>query len=251
MIRTPLRRIALALVAAPLVLGLAACNKDKAGETPSGEPIAKIAAPAGKAWGDVVTRTPEGGYLMGNPNAPIKLVEFGSLTCSHCAEFADKSHGPLRDTFVASGRVSYEFRNFVRDPIDIASAMLARCGSPESFFPLTDQLFAAQNATFDAWNKLGQAGQTAVMNQPDAKRFIAIAEGAGLTEFVSSRGIAKDQANACLADVKTAQALATSTQKQGEEFDIQGTPTFLINGAKFDGNTWEAVKARLEQLGAR
>jgi protein-disulfide isomerase len=251
MIRPPLRRIVLALVTAPLALGLAACNKDKDASAPSGEPIAKIAAPANRAWSDVVAKTEEGGYRMGNPDAPIKLVEYGSLTCSHCAEFADKGAGVLRDTFVASGRVSYEFRNFVRDPIDITSAMLARCGQPEGFFALTDQLFANQPAMFDKWNAAGQAGQTAVMNQPDAKRFIAIGEAAGLTEFVSSRGIAKDQANTCLANVKEAQDLADKTQKQGEEYDISGTPTFLINGAKFDGNTWEAVKARLEQLGAR
>ena len=252
MTRIPLRRIALALVAAPLALGLAACGKEADGAAAqSGEPIAKIAAPAGKAWSDVIAKTEQGGYRMGNPEAPIKLVEYGSLTCSHCAEFADKAQAALRDTFVASGRVSFEFRNFVRDPIDITGAMLARCGAPESFFALTDQIFANQPAIFDKWNALGQAGQTAVMNQPDAKRFIAIGESTGLTEFVSSRGIAKDQANACLADVKEAQNLAALAQKQGEEFDITGTPTFVINGAKFEGNTWEEVKARLEQLGAR
>lgn len=241
------------VVALTLALSLTACGKEKSdGAAPSGEPIARIAAPAGKAWADTVVKTPEGGYRMGNPDAPIKLVEYGSLTCSHCAEFADKSAAALRDNFVASGRVSFEFRNFVRDPIDITGAMLSRCGQPEGFFALTDQIFANQPAIFDKWNALGQARQTAVMNQPDAKRFIAIGEGAGLTEFVSSRGIAKDQANACLADVKEAQALAERAQKQGEEFDITGTPTFLINGAKFDGeSTWEAVKARLEQLGAR
>lgn len=250
MTRPSLRHLVLALVAAPVVLGLAACGK-KEGEPPHGEPIAKIAAPAGKSWSEIVAKTEEGGYRMGNPNAPIKLVEFGSLTCSHCAEFAEKGAAALRDNFVASGRVSYEFRNFVRDPIDITSAMLVRCGPPEGFFALTDQVFANQAQTFDKWNKLGQAGQTAVMNQPDAKRFIAIGEGAGLTEFVSSRGIARDQANACLANVAEAQALADRTQKAGEEFEISGTPTFLINGAKVEANTWEQIKVRLEQLGAR
>jgi len=247
---TRIRTIALAFAVAPLALGLAACGK-KEGEIPSGAPIAKIAAPADKPWADTVVKTEEGGYLMGNPNAPIKLVEYGSLTCSHCAEFAEKGAAPLRDNFVASGRVSFEFRNFVRDPIDITSAMLARCGQPESFFALIDQLFANQPKVFARLDALGQAGQTAMMNQPDAKRFIAIGEGTGLTEFVSSRGIAKDQANQCLANVGEAQALAERTQKAGEEFDISGTPTFLINGAKVDANTWEQIKARLEQLGAR
>jgi protein-disulfide isomerase len=252
MISSTLRRIAFAMIAMPLALGLAACSKEKdATGDLSGEPIAKILPPAGKAWADVITKTPEGGYRMGNPKAPIKLVEYGSLTCPHCADFAEKSTAGLRDNFVASGRVSFEFRNFVRDPIDITSAMLARCGAPESFFALTDQLFANQAATFERWNAAGEAGQAAVEKQTGTRRFLAIAEVTGLTEFVSTRGIARDQANACLANAGEAEGLAKRTQDQSKEFDITGTPTFIINGAKFEGNTWDELKARLETLGAR
>ena len=80
-------RAAVATLAA-LALGLSACDKasDSATGAPSANstPIAKIAPPAGKSWADTVTVTPEGGYLMGNPDAPIKLIEFGALSCSHC-----------------------------------------------------------------------------------------------------------------------------------------------------------------------
>ena len=247
-----LRRFALAAIAMPLALGLAACGKED-GDTGglSGEPIAKVAAPAGKTWGDVVAKTPEGGYRMSNPEAPIKLIEYGSLTCSHCADFAHKAAAPLRDTFVASGRVSFEFRNFVRDPMDIAASLLARCGAPESFFALTDQLFANQPAMFKRLETIAEPTYQAAMNQPDDKRFVAVGELAGLTEFVASRGVARDQANACLANVAEAKAIVERARQQGEELEIAGTPTFIINGAKFNGNTWEEVKARLEALGAR
>lgn len=243
-------RIVLSMLALPLALGLAACDKGSEAGAPSGQPLAKVAAPAGKAWGDVVEKTPEGGFRMGNPKAPITVLEFGSMTCSHCAEFADQSSAELRDNFVGSGRVNFEFRNFVRDPIDITSALLARCGTPEGFFPLTDQMFANQAALFEKVNAAGQAAQEAAMNQPDAKRFIALGELTGLTEFVSARGIAKDQANACLANLDEAKALAQRTKEDGEKFEVTGTPTFIVNGTKFEGG-WPELKAHLETLGAR
>ncbi|MDE2595667.1 MAG: thioredoxin domain-containing protein [Sphingomonadales bacterium] len=250
MSRPAYRTLALALVALPLAL--TACKKDGADATaPSGAPIAKIAPPAGKAWSDVVSATPEGGFVMGNPNAPIKLVEYGSLTCPHCAEFAEKSAAPLRDNFVASGRVSFEFRNFVRDAIDITAAQLTHCGTPESFFPLTEQVFANQKDMFAKAQAAGQPAYEAAMNQTDGKRGLALGQLTGLVDFFAARGISKDQAAACLSDTAKAQKLAKDTQDQGAQFDIQGTPTLLINGAKIDTVSWDEVKARLETMGAR
>ena len=82
----PIRSIALAAVALPLALAISACGDKKSGELPtSKEPVAKVAAPAGKTWNDVVEKTAEGGYRMGNPDAPVKLLEYGALSCSHCA----------------------------------------------------------------------------------------------------------------------------------------------------------------------
>jgi protein-disulfide isomerase len=252
MTRSAFRRLVFALAVAPLALGLAACGKSsEGGGTTSGDAIAKIAPPAGKTWSDVVAKTPEGGYVMGNPAAPIKLVEFGSLTCSHCAEFAEKSFAELRDNFVASGRVSFEMRNFVRDGIDVAVSQLTRCGTPESYFALTEQAFANQTAMIERVQAAGEPAFKAAMAQPDAKRGLAIAELAGLTEFFAARGIAREQAAACLADSSAAQALAQGTQTAAEKYKIEGTPTFLFNGEKADMNAWPEVKARLETMGAR
>lgn len=247
----PIHRVALMAALAPLALSLAACGKDDSATNGlSGEKIAAVAAPAGKAWADTVSVTPEGGYRMGNPDAPIKLVEFGSLTCSHCAEFSHLGAAQLRDTFVASGRVSWEFRNFVRDPIDIYAAQLIRCGSPESFFPLTDQVFAAQADIFKKAQEAGPSLEAAAALPPE-QRGMAITKAVGLDQFFAARGISVDQASACLAKAEDAQALAQRTTDQGEEFDVSGTPTFLINGSKIEENSWPAVKAKLETLGAR
>jgi protein-disulfide isomerase len=248
------RSLALALAASMLAFGLSACGAsgdgDKADTGIASAKIAPVAPPAGKVWGDVVVKTPEGGYLMGNPAAPIKLVEYGSLTCSHCAEFAEASGAELRDKFVASGRVSFELRNFVRDAIDLTAAQLTRCGAPESYFALTDQAFANQAAMFQKAQAAGDA-YGAAMNLPAATRGKAIAEVTGLSEFFASRGISRDQAAICLADAGGATSLAENTRKQGEEFNIEGTPAFLINGQKANLAGWPEVKARLETMGAR
>jgi protein-disulfide isomerase len=246
------RQFVIAAALAPLALGLAACNKGKEGDGGlSGDPIAKIAPPAGKAWGEVVVKTPEGGYLMGNPAAPIKLIEYGSLTCPHCAELSEKGSAEMRDTFVASGRVSFEFRNFVRDAMDITAAMLTRCGAPESYFALTEQVFANQPVMFKTVQAAGDAAYTAAISLPDAKRGVALGELTGLTGFFAARGIAKDQANACLANGAEAAALAKRTTDDSEKFKIEGTPTFLINGQSAGSMSWEELRAKLQTLGAR
>jgi protein-disulfide isomerase len=247
-----LRRIALVAALAPLALGLAACKKeDASGPALSGAPLAAVAPPAGKTWAETIATTPEGGYVMGNPQAPIKLIEYGSLTCPHCAEFSEKAMGELRDKFVASGRVSYEFRNFIRDAIDLTATQLTHCGPPDSFFALTDQVFANQKTFFDKAQAAGKAAQDAAFALEPAKRGPAIGELTGLTEFFASRGIAKDQANACLADSAKAEAMAAQVTKQADQYQINGTPTFILNGAKMEYNTWDLLKADLEKLGAR
>lgn len=248
-----LRRSLVAVAALPLVFALAACE-DKPADTSSvasQEALPKIPAPAGKSWTEVITKLDNGGYRMGNPDAPIKLVEYASLTCGHCADFTTTSGPELKDTFIASGRVSLELHNFVRDGIDITAAQLTRCGSPESYFALTDQFFANQAAILQKAQTADQAALQAAMSQPEDKRGLAIAELLGLVDFFSARGVSKDQAQKCLANFASAEALAKNAELATTEHNITGTPTFLLNGQKLDANTWPDVKAQLEKAGAR
>jgi protein-disulfide isomerase len=250
--RLPIRRLALALTLAPMALGLAACGKKEGGDTAAkSEAIAKINAPAGKAWADVVIKTPEGGYLMGNPQAPIKLVEFGALSCSHCAEFSDKSTAELRDKFVASGRVSYELRLFMLNALDMPAALLVTCGAPEAVPGLAEQFWAWQPNMFESLQKAGDAQMQAISAQKPPANFVSLAQISGMTQFITSRGIAADQASACLADTKKATELAQETQTASTKYEITGTPTFMIDGEKVTGNTWPEIKTQLENKGAR
>src|SRR3569833_2354772 len=114
-------------------------------------PVKKGAAVPAKArdWTKVVRATPAGGFVMGNPNARVKLVEYGSMTCPHCAHFDEDSVPSLIANYVKSGKVSWEFRNYVRDTIDVSAALIARCGGAKRFFPLTRALFKDQ----PSWEK--------------------------------------------------------------------------------------------------
>lgn len=248
-----LRPLLLGIVALPLALSLAACDKSKdtAATTPSGEPIAKIAPPAGKSWSEVIQQTPEGGYRMGNPDAPLKLLEFGALSCSHCADFSEKSSAELRDQFVDSGRVSYELRLFMLNALDMPAALLVTCGAPETVPALAEQFWAWQPTMFENLQAAGDARMQAISNLPPPQQFASVAQVTQMDAFVNARGIAADQAKACLADSAKATKLAEQTQAAGKEYNITGTPTFVLNGEKLDMNTWPELKARLETMGAR
>jgi protein-disulfide isomerase len=248
----PMKKLTL-MSSLALALSLAACgDKDATADgAPNGEPIAAVAAPAGTTWADTVKATSEGGFVMGNPNAPIKIVEFASLTCSHCAEFSEKGFPALRDKYVNSGKVSIELRNYVRDPLDMTAALLARCGGAEPFFPLSEQLFAYQPTLFEKAQGMGEAGYKAAMESLPQERFVKLAQGAGLIEFVMQRGISEDQAKQCLADSKAAEKLAEGVQKDSTQYQIEGTPTFLMNGQKLDNvSSWAPLEAKLREAGA-
>eukprot|EP01041_Mallomonas_annulata_P018631 gene18631-37641_t len=90
-------RIKSLFITAAAALALAACGSGDSAGAPKGEPIAKVAAPAGKAWTDVVTKTEAGGYKMGNPDAKLQLVEYGAITCPGCAQFSVQSTEELNE----------------------------------------------------------------------------------------------------------------------------------------------------------
>lgn len=248
------RPLPLGLVLAPLALGLVSCGKkDEAGPTAlaTGDPVAKIAAPAGKAWADMVEVTPDGGYRLGNPEAPIKLIEYGSLSCPHCAKFTQDGHEELVNDFIASGRVSWEFRSFAIHPQDVPLTMLATCSGKEAVFPLIQQIYL----NFDAMNasladKAVQDKANAAMQLPAAQRLPAMADALGYTQFFAQRGIATDQAKKCLGNVATAKQIAEFSDKYTND-GITGTPTLLVNGSKVDSTEWEETKAALKAAGAR
>ena len=240
---------------APLAFALAltACGEATEGETGASAsgPVEAVEAPAGQKWSETVSKTEAGGIVMGNPDAPIKLVEYMSITCSHCKDFGEQAFAPLRDNYVDSGKVSFEIRNFVRDPLDLTAAILSRCGGEAPFFPLTEQALGYQGAMFEKAQGMGEATYSDILKSAPDTRFVRLAEQLGLISFFQQRGISEDQAKACLANTETAETLMNGTQKAAEEYNIEGTPTFLINGQKVEGTNWTMIETKLKEAGAR
>lgn len=235
-------------LAAPIALALSACGGE-AGDDLDGDVIAPIEAPDGTNWGDTMTISEEDGYVLGNPDAPLKLVEYASHTCGACGTFAATGKPGIKE-YVATGVVSFEQRNLVRDPIDLVIATLVRCGAKENMQILSDQAWANLNGILQTVETNGAAYQAAG-DLPTEQRFIAIAEAAGLIDFFAARGLSGDQQRACLADVETVERIAENSSSQAEELNIQATPTFILNGNKLDVTLWNDLEPILQRAGAR
>jgi protein-disulfide isomerase len=234
-------------------LALAAC--DIAAYYASAAATASCAAaavppPAGKDWTQVVTITPEGGFLMGNPNAKVKLIEYLSLTCPHCKEFEEKGFPPLRDQYVKKGTVSLEVRNYVRDFVDMTATLVSRCGGADPYFPMTQQIMEQQNEIFEKLQNVPPAEQQRLQGLTPAEQFKAVASLIGIDQFAKQRGITQAKLDACLSD-KAAVDKLVDMQQKANTMQIPGTPAFFLNGTMLQNvGTWEQLEPELQAAGA-
>lgn len=201
------------------------------------------AAPA-RDWSRTVTATPKGGFRMGNPAAKVALIEYGSLTCPHCRAFDQTGASPLINTYVKTGKVSYEFRNYVRDPLDMAAALVARCGGARSFFPISRALYEDQPVWLERVQKAPSATFDRINALPKEKMFAEIATLAALRPYAAAKGVGAAQTARCLADTASIKRLAEMTGQAKEDYpDFPGTPTFILNGQRIDGvGTWDDLQ---------
>ena len=211
--------------------------------------FAVAAAPAGTNWASTTTITPEGGFRMGNPAARVKLVEYGSLTCSHCAQFARQSAQPLT-SYIRSGKVSFEYRNFVLNGVDVTASLLARCGGPAKFFRLADQIYASQPQWMDRFGKVTPAERDKINALPEKERMIRVAEVSGLMQIAARNGVSAVQVKRCIAD-EAGLARLEALSKRGTEQGVAGTPTFFINGRRAEVNSWATIEPLIQQAGGR
>ncbi len=228
---------------------LAGC--DAGGASASGDAVSKIAAPAGQKWSEVASATQDG-VIIGNPDAPLKLIEFASPTCSHCADFSKEGSAALKSEFVDSGRVSVEIRPFMLNAIDLVVASIINCAGPERFMPLLENVYATQADMIAGVQSADQAAAEGAMQLPEAQRFPALARALKLDSYFAARGMAAADIDRCLADPATVNRWQESTQRNQTAFEISGTPTFVLNGQVMAGvGTWDGVRDGLRAAGAR
>jgi protein-disulfide isomerase len=243
-------RISVLFLASAALLATA-CNAEKGASTTGSGPevtAAPVPPPNNGDWSTIVTKTPEGGFLMGNPNAKVKLVEFGSMTCPHCAEFEEQGGKSLVDNYVKKGLVSWEFRNFVRDPFDMTATLLARCGGEANFFGMTRTMFHDQKNWIGKIQAADQAQLQALQTAPPAQQFSTIADLAGLKTFAAQRGVPRAKADQCLGNEAEINQLVQMNSDAVSGFNIPGTPSFLINGALADqASSWDKLEPKIKE----
>ena len=207
--------------------------------------LAIAAAAPAVDWAKKVTETPAGAFVLGNPAAKTRLVEYVSYTCPHCAHFTNEASGPLRARYVATGGTAVEVRHAVRDPMDMAATLLARCAGPAHFFAAHDKLFATQEQWFEKGAQYWQANTAALQAATPTNRLKMIAKGAGLPAVV---GLSEAQANACLSSAAAEKPVLAMTDEAWSKRSIPGTPYFLVNGEGVaDTTSWAALEPHLKK----
>lgn len=236
------------------LVAIAGCNS-KQGDAATKQASVKLEMakpPAGGDWTMVVNPTPAGGFMMGNPNAKVKLVEFGSLTCPHCREFDETGVPELTSKYVKSGQVSWEFRNYVRDPFDLTASLIARCNGAKSFFPLMRAFYKDQPVWVGKLQAAPQSQLEGLQNLPPNREFVEAAKVAGFPEWAAARGVPVEKSTQCLANEQTINQLVQTTSDATNQYpDFPGTPTFILNGTMVKmgaggGSVWQQLRTSLD-----
>lgn len=155
---------------------------------------------------------PLGERAMGSDHAPVTIIEYASLTCPHCAHFAEDAFPQLKKQYIDTGKVRFIFREFPFDPTAAAAFMLARCAPKSEYFSVIELLFRTQKE----W----------AVAKPMTP-LLAVARQAGFTE---------ESFKSCLANQKLLGNIEQVRDRAARKFKVDATPTFFINGRRFVGD---------------
>ncbi len=167
-----------------------------------------------------------GDFSLGSPDAKVKLVEYASFTCPHCAHFHETVFGQLKKDYIDTGKVRFTLREVYFDRYGLWAALIARCGGEMKYFGVHDMLFAKQTE----WAASEDPAQV-------VENLKTIGRAAGLEDAAM---------DACLNDTANAEALIKQFQTNFEADGVEGTPTIFINGTKYSNMAYEDLKAILE-----
>ncbi len=166
---------------------------------------------------------------LGQPSAPVTIVEYASMTCPHCGRFTRDVFPTLKTNYIDTGKVYFVFREFPLDELAFAASMAARCAPKDKFFPIIEALFHDQ----DNW---------AYVNNPEP----------ALVKELIPFGFTQKSFEDCLKDTKIADGINQIAQTAQKSFGVDATPTFFINGEKHVGEMDVAgMEAILDPLVAK
>lgn len=211
--------------------------------------VPAIGAASKPGWSATVSQSEIGGYVIGNPAAATKVVEYISYTCNHCADFETNGSPVLKSQYIAKGTVSAEIRNMVRDPADMAAALLARCGGKTRFVGNHAALMAAQSVWLGKVTSAPKDVQASWFQGTVPERLTKIANGSGMMALMQKRGFTAAQLKTCLASEPEQKKILAMTKYATDTLQVSGTPSFTMNGKLLDHvHNWAALKAKLDTL---
>ena len=164
--------------------------------------------------------------VMGDPDAPVTMIEYASYTCPHCASFHAGPYKQLKADYIDTGKVKFVYREVYFDRFGLWASMVARCGGPEKFFGITDLMYKSQSD----WTRAGEPAQI-------VEELRKIGRLAGLDDA------ALDE---CLNDGTQAETLVAWFRENAEKDDITSTPSFVIEGQKYSNMSYEEMKKLLD-----
>lgn len=220
------RNIILAMGALPALALLASCSDSEEGAGTPSTPKADLPPDQG-AFDEaaLLADNPMPEMVMGSADAPVTIIEYASMTCPHCASFHNNTLPAIKEKYIDTGRARLIFREFGFDPRAEAGFMLARC-SNENYFAMIDVLFKQQ----DSWARAADGREA----------LLSIARLAGFSQ---------ESFEACLTDQKLLDDVRAVKQRGEQEFAVDSTPTFFINGKKYTGAlTVEQMSAIIDSI---
>lgn len=165
-------------------------------------------------------------FTLGNADAPVKIVEYASFTCPHCANFHTDVFKQLRADYIDTGKVHFTLREVYFDRYGLWAAMMARCGGEMKYFPITDILFSTQSE----W--AGTDDPTVAVNN--------------IKTIGLSAGMTNEQLDACMQDAAMADAMVKRFEENMKADGVEGTPTLFINGEKHPNMSYADLKAIID-----
>lgn len=165
---------------------------------------------------------------LGNPDAAVTIIEFSSFTCPHCARFNEGVYNEIKEAYIDTGLIRYIKREVYFDAYGLWAALVARCGGQMRYFGVAELIYAEQSD----WARGEDGGAVA----------------ASLRNIGLRAGMTNEQLDACFADRPMAMAMMQTYQNNVEEFGIQGTPSFVINGETYSNMSFSEFQEIIDPL---
>ena len=205
------------------------------------------AEPTPGPWLTTIAVNKDGGHVLGNPDAKVKLTAFESYTCHFCHDFETEASAALRLAYVQPGKLSLEVRHIVRDPIDLTAAMLTECVPKAKFFDAHRQLYLHFDHTLELLSNHTKAQEARWVGDDHAAARRAIAEDFDFYDIFGQLGMSRPQVTQCVNDEALARRLAEQTRADSEKFQITGTPSFAIDGTLlFATHNWDLLQPQID-----